>query len=72
MSVWVVAIEGHSTIGVGDDASGTVSEFRSFVFVLAPWNPIITGCVVRDAPMATNFWDLAYGGFEFDVLFDSQ
>ena len=72
MSVWVVAIEGHSTTGVTDAASGSRSDLRSFVFVLAPWNPTVTGCVVRDAPMAMRISDLMYGSFEFDVLFDSQ
>ena len=72
VSVWVVAIEGDSTTGVGDGTSGTRSDLHSFVFVLAPWNPIITGCVVRDAPMATRINHLLYGSFEFDVLFDLQ
>ena len=72
VSVWVVAIEGHSITSVGGDASATQSELRSFVFVLAPWDPTVTGCVVRDAPIATRISQSMYGSFDFDVLFDSS
>ena len=76
-SVWVMAIEGHSTSGAGapeipDGASGLRSDLRSFLFVLEPWNPIVTGCVIRDAPMPTSYWSMTYGGFEFDVLLETE
>ncbi|MDA1256232.1 MAG: hypothetical protein O3C10_00075 [Chloroflexi bacterium] len=77
VSVWVVAIEGRSTTRIGtpaatDDAPGERSGTRAFLFVLEPWNPTITGCVVREAPMDTSFWSMASGGFDFDVLLDSE
>ncbi len=71
-NVWVIVIEGQSTARSTGDPADPGSGRHSFVFVVEPFDPTPTGCVIREAPMSTRFGDLAYGWFDFDVLLDIQ
>ena len=71
-NVWVIVIEGQSTARSTGDPADPGSGRHSFIFVVEPWDPAPTGCVIREAPMSTRFGDLAYGWFDFDVLLDIQ
>ncbi len=70
-TVWVAAIEGVSVPTFGEDPWNG-SYMRAFVFVIDTRFPRLTGCVVRDAPMAKRQDEALYGSFEFEVLFKGQ
>lgn len=67
-TVWVIAVEGRA-IRVADMEHAITGE-QAFVFVIHSGVPIISGCIVREAPTPTRYLQGIYGGFEFDVLLD--
>ncbi len=76
VTVWVVAIEGSSVPIFGEDPWDG-SNVRAYFFVADAFNPRLTGCVVRDAPTPVEHSSSRVpvpggGGFEFEVLLDTQ
>lgn len=76
VTVWVLAIEGSSVPIFGEDPWDG-SNIRAYFFVVDAFNPSLTGCVVRDAPLPMKYLSSRFlvpgsGVIHFEVLLDTQ
>ena len=76
ITVWVLVIEGSSVPIFGEDMWDG-SNIRAYFFMIDAFNPSLTGCVIRDAPISLEYASSRFlvpgsGVIHFDVLLDTQ